>query len=109
MTMLNAVVKDTRTIREEQKRTSEEINGVRKEISEITQKIAAKERIGKLEKEKRKKNIVVQGIKINENKQSILREAMKNFMDKELGVRVEVHSKQVEGGNSSSGIEQHPR
>ena len=83
MTMLKPVVEDTRTIREEQKRTSEEIKGVRKGISEIAQN---------QEKEKRKKNIVVQGIKINENKQSILREAMKNFMDKELGVRVEVNT-----------------
>ena len=37
MMMLKAVVEDTRTVREEQKRTSEEIQGMRKEINEIAQ------------------------------------------------------------------------
>ncbi|XP_050512865.1 uncharacterized protein LOC126888560 [Diabrotica virgifera virgifera] len=62
-----------------------EINNLQKEI------MSCNERIQYLESDKRRKNIVIQGIPITTNNPKILRESVKNFIDKEMGIEVQIN------------------
>lgn len=64
----------------------QEIGNLRKELKE------SNERIERLEREKRVRNIVIQGLQIDTNNPNELKEGAKNFIEKELGVEIRIES-----------------
>ncbi|CAG9835915.1 unnamed protein product [Diabrotica balteata] len=56
-----------------------------KHIGQLEKKITApNKKIEKLEREKKRKNVVIPGLNIDTNEQKLLRETVKNFLEKEL-------------------------
>ncbi|XP_072377803.1 uncharacterized protein [Diabrotica undecimpunctata] len=68
---------------------------------ESHQNYEANEKIEKLEREKKRKNVVIQGLNIDTNDQKLLREAVENFLKKELQVSVDVNGARKIGENTT--------
>jgi hypothetical protein len=82
---------EIKKIREENRKLWEENQELKKENKEIKEKVGEMSNtIEWLEKQKRKNNIVIQGLEINTNDTKILKEGMRNLIGKELGIEVQV-------------------
>lgn len=85
-------------MREEQKEYRKEIRELREENIQIKQEnVALKQqiqeierRVDNLEKEKRRKNVVIQGLEVNTNNQNILKEEVEDFMKSTLKINTEI-------------------
>lgn len=97
---LKALQEEIRTMRTEQSEFKEEIEKMKdinskamKEIDDLKKEVKiANERIEKLEGEKRRKNIIIQGMKINASNPRTLKEGVEKFIEKELGATIKVES-----------------
>lgn len=92
--------KELKELKEQQKEQMEEMEKVKEvnrnaaaEVKELKRElINANERIGKLEGEKRKKNVVVYGLKIDTNDRVMLKEELKKFLTEKVGVNVKINN-----------------
>ncbi|XP_050513564.1 uncharacterized protein LOC126889362 [Diabrotica virgifera virgifera] len=113
MSMLKTLKEDTEEIRKQQKEQDKKIKEIAEELQELKKEqienkneisamknnnekmlqeinnlqkeiMSCNERIQYLESDKRRKNIVIQGIPITTNNPKILRESVKNSIDKEI-------------------------
>ncbi|KAJ3662442.1 hypothetical protein Zmor_006792 [Zophobas morio] len=94
--------KDLTDLRTETRENKEEIQNLRQEIekkeeswikekNELRDKLAEmEERLETLERDKRRNNLVITGIKINTDNEEILKEAIQNMIEKEIGLQIEV-------------------
>lgn len=98
MVMMQTLMQDVKDIKDEQKAYKEEIqqlkienDQIRNENKEIRKEIKEiKTKMDKMEKEKRKNNIVIHGIEINSEKQEEQVEEIKNFMKNKIGVETQI-------------------
>ncbi|CAG9831357.1 unnamed protein product [Diabrotica balteata] len=86
---------EIRKLRETNEKDIKQIGQLKKEIT------AANEKIENLEREKKRKNVVIQGLNIDTNDQKLLREAVENFLEKELQVSVDVNGVRKIGENTA--------
>lgn len=97
---INDLTKEVKKAREEQKEYREEIKELKRENAKLcNENLKMKKtvtdmdvRIERLENEKRRNNVVLQGLKIDTNDQEELGKMMKNFMEQELNIIVGVVS-----------------
>lgn len=75
-----------------------EIDSLRQELTEANGKIT------KLEEEKRKKNIIMQGLTINSNDRNIIKEEMGNFIKEKLEIEIKINNA-VKLGNATCMLE----
>lgn len=112
MEMMNVVMQELREIKveqreikegqrameEENRKYMEELKGIKMENEEIKKQNqelkvaleAVNKKLESIERDKRRNNIVVQGVTINDTKPEVLVERMKDFIEGHVGVKVSV-------------------
>lgn len=96
---VNALQMEIKELRRELKEQNQEMNSLKeinkKAMSEIDElkleMFKNKETMERLEREKRRKNIVIQGLDIKTNDEEKMKEEVKQFLNKELGTELEVN------------------
>uniref|UniRef100_A0A6P7FUB3 Uncharacterized protein LOC114334196 isoform X1 n=1 Tax=Diabrotica virgifera virgifera TaxID=50390 RepID=A0A6P7FUB3_DIAVI len=120
MDLLKMMAEDTKEIKNQQKKQAETMNMLAEELKELKKEQkeyrremgelklanekAIKEinqlqnelsnmniRLQRLEGEKRKRNIVIQGLPIDTDNPNMLKNKIESFIDKEMGVKVKVN------------------
>jgi hypothetical protein len=93
---------DVKDMKTDIKQNSEEMKYIREEISTMKEEWAkergtlmdklqkSEDRIEKLEKDKIRNNLVITGVEMNINNEEMLRDAVKNMIEKELGVKAKI-------------------
>lgn len=97
---VNDVSEQIKSMREEQREYREEIAKLRMENKNLgveNEKMKnvisdMETRLERLENDKRRNNIVLQGLSINSNDQEVLKETMVKFMEKQLNINVGIRS-----------------
>lgn len=81
---IKKLTKENKEMKEENERIKKENEEIKKEVQ------AATKWIEQIEKEKRRNNIVLTGLRIDTNKEDELKEAMANFIKTQLDVEVQI-------------------
>lgn len=89
---------EMKEMRKEQREYKEEVKELRKENQKMKEKneqlqcrnIDLDDRLRRLENEKRRNNIIIQGIKIDADDKKVLKEASENVVERYLGIKVNV-------------------
>lgn len=98
MEMMQALTIEVKEIRKGQELYREEINRITEENRKLKEENVMikkemkimKDRLDTMERDKRSNNVVIQGLKVDTDDRNILKEAVKNFMDKELEIDVKI-------------------
>lgn len=98
MEMLSTLTGEIRELRTEQKSFREDLNklnsennSLRRENKEIKEQIKVLNgKLDSLESDKRRNNIVIQGLRVTNEDQGVMRESIGSFLNKSLGVEVDV-------------------
>lgn len=98
--MMISLSEDIKEMKQEQKKYNEEIlklkvenENTKKENAELKKEInMINEKIDTMERERRKKNVIVQGLTINSTDQNTLKDTMNTFVKKELDIDINVRS-----------------
>lgn len=97
---LGSLTQEVKELRKEQKEYREEVKELRREngsLREENTRLKSKiegveEKIEKMERDGRRNNMVIQGIKVNTDNQNLLKEMVEDFMENTLRVKISVRN-----------------
>lgn len=88
-TMFAEIMKEIKRINENQDKHNEKMEILQKENNDMKKQIAQlNERINILERESKRNNLVISGLKVNRENNNELKEEIETFIERELGVQM---------------------